>query len=134
MNVSKGSKIIIHVTVNNPSIPQTNSTKFLGREISSSLTVDGHYNKVIVKSENKLFKLISTIKAGLRLKAAINFYKSFVRSKIGYCRTFTTNCIKIVHKKIQTFQKSLLGRALGVTPSTPIPLILIYVLANEHTR
>lgn len=132
MYVVKGDKVVFDLSFNNQEIPQARCVKFLGRIISSSLSAKDHYELVAKNSENNgnLFKCLTTIKAGLHPKVALNIYKSLVRSKIEYSRTSAAHKNVItVNKKIASLQNSFLRRALGVTPATHT--YLFYALANE---
>ena len=79
----------------------------LGRVISSSMTVAENCKDNLSRSKKarKLLANITSIKAAHKPKIAINFYKSFVRSKVEYARTTTANSSAIIDRKIQTFQK-----------------------------
>ncbi|KAI8119381.1 hypothetical protein CVS40_9276, partial [Lucilia cuprina] len=69
------------------------------------------------------------VRGGLRPDIAVNFYKSFIRSKIEYARTTTAHSPQYINRKIQSFQNATLRRCLGLTPSTPVHVI--YALACE---
>ncbi|XP_017468016.1 PREDICTED: uncharacterized protein LOC108360301 [Rhagoletis zephyria] len=131
LNICRGSKKTFNITCQNQSLQQVQNLNFLGRNISASLAVSEHYKVTFNKSQNNsyLFKCLTSVKAGLHPRVALNYYKAIVRSKIEYCRSSMANCAKTADKKIQTFQNSFLRRALGLTPSTPVPLD--YALANE---
>ena len=126
-----GCKSQTVVKVDNIELRPSRSLTFLGRVISSSMAVAEHYKDTLSKSKKarNLLAKITSVKAGLKPKIAINFYKSFVRSKIEYARTTTANSSATIDRKIQTFQNASLRRCLGLAPSTPIQII--YFLANE---
>lgn len=132
MQIKRGQPKLINVSFNNVQIPQVTSLKFLGKIISSSLSVKEHYENVIERSKNnsQLFKCLTTIKAGLHPAVSLNFYRSLVRSKIEYCRTAAAHMgVKTVNKNIESFQNSFVRRCLGLTPATPT--YLFYAFANE---
>ncbi|XP_067647545.1 uncharacterized protein [Eurosta solidaginis] len=131
MHITKGPTKEVNVTINGSTLEQTKSATILGRVINSSLTAKAHYQKVIESSSNnlKLFKYITNIKSGLHPQKALNIYKAMVRSKIEYCSTTLANSANASFHSIQVLQNKILRRCLGLTPSTPIPLI--YALANE---
>ncbi|XP_036317800.1 uncharacterized protein LOC118732796 [Rhagoletis pomonella] len=128
---AKTNKKQLDIKIDNLAIEQVNQIKFIGRTLNSSLTVTSHFNKLIKKAANnvKLIQMITTVKAGVTPKVAVNLYKSLVRSKIEVARSTTHNLPKTTNNKIMAFQNKSLRRCLGLTPSTPVHNI--YALANE---
>ena len=128
---AKNSSLQVNIKIDNVQISQVKNFTFLGRNISDSQTIEQHYSKAIADcSKNaNLLKMLTTIKGGLKPKVGLNFYKSFIRSKLEYARTTSAHAPDYIEKKIMTFQNSHLRRCLGCTPSTPYHIL--YALANE---
>lgn len=122
----------MNLMIDNHSILQVNSLKFLGFNIKNTLSVNDHYTRVLRESSSatNLLKRLTSIRGGLGPQASLNFYRSFIRSKIEYARSVSAHAPMYIDRKIQTFQNSNLRRCLGLCPSTPVQAI--YVLANEY--
>ncbi|XP_065361970.1 uncharacterized protein LOC135955549 [Calliphora vicina] len=129
--IAKGSRKEVVISLNNTRIEHVKKLKYLGRTINMSSTVGDHYERVLSEARNStnLIKSLSTVKGGLQPKVSINFFKSFVRSKIEYSRTTTAHSPTSINRKIITFQNSVLRRCLGLTRSTPVHTI--YALSGD---
>lgn len=131
MHISQGSKKAIDIRVGSSRIQQVNEVKILGRTLNMAMTSNSHYTATVqaASSNIKFFKYLTNIKSGLHPQKALNIYKSMVRSKIEYGYTTAANSSKTAFNKISVLQNKFLRRCLGLTPSTPVPII--YALANE---
>ncbi|KAI8123981.1 RNA-directed DNA polymerase from mobile element jockey [Lucilia cuprina] len=129
--IAKGSRKEVVISLDNTRIEQVKKLKFLARTINMSSTVGDHYEGVLSEARNStnLIKSLLTVKGGLQPKESINFFKSFVRSKIEYSRTTTAHSPTSINRKIITFQNSVLRRCLGLTRSTPVHTI--YALSGD---
>ena len=128
---AQNSYLKINLKIDNKPITQVKKIKFLGRIISESQSVLHHYKNAFndCKNNSNLLKSLTSIKGGLKPQYGLNFYKSYVRSKLEYGRTTTAHSPESTDKRIRTFQNSHIRICLGCTPSTPYHNL--YALANE---
>lgn len=131
MYIAKGSRKEVNITLNNTKIEQVKDLKFLGRVLNTSSTAGDHYSRSLdnARSSTNLIKALTTVKGGLQPRISLNFFKSFVRSKVEYARTTMAHTPASINRRISTFQNSSLRRCLGLTRSTPVHVI--YALSGE---
>lgn len=131
MYFAKTSHRKVDLVLEGRSVEHARQIKFLGRHISCSLAVKGHYDSIRpdVGGRINMLKCLSSIRGGLHPKTALNVYRSLVRSKLEYSRTTTAHSPHYINKQIQRMQNGMLRRCLGVSRSTPVHVI--YALAHE---
>ncbi|XP_036329422.1 uncharacterized protein LOC118741530 [Rhagoletis pomonella] len=112
-------------------VEQVRSLKWLGRVITASTSVNNQVSRLkrIAVPGKNLIKCLTPIKSGLVPKVALNFYKSFVRSKVEYANSTYADAPIGYNKKIQVILNDTLRRCLGLPPSAPVHVR--YALAGE---
>lgn len=95
--------------------------------MNASSTAGDHYWRSLdnARSRTNLIKALTTVKDGLDPKISLNFFKCFVRSKVGYAQTAMAHTPASIDRKISTFQNSSLCRCFGLT------VHVIYALSGE---
>lgn len=96
----QNSSFKINLKVNNVNVQHVKKIAFLGRQIADSQAVGHHYAKAIQNAQNNvnLLKMFIYIKGNINPKHGLNFYKSFVRSKVEYARTSTAHAPAYIQK------------------------------------
>ena len=80
--------IQLNVTVENISLPSSDTMKVLGIDIDDRLTFDGHISNMCIKAGRQL-NVLQRLKGSLDQDSRMAIYKSFIMSNFNYCPLIT---------------------------------------------
>ena len=76
--------IQLNVTVENISLPSSDTMKVLGTDIDDRLTFDGHISNMCIKAGRQL-NVLQRLRGSLDQDSRMAIYKSFIMSNFNYC-------------------------------------------------
>ena len=97
----------LNVTVDNVSLPPSDTMKVLGIDIDHRLTFDGHVSNMFIKAGRQLTAL-QRLKGSLEQDSHMAIYKSFIISNFNYCPLVWIFTGKTSLSKLENIQKRAL--------------------------
>ena len=96
--------IQLNITVENVSLPSSDTMKVLGIDIDDRLTFDGHISNICIKAGRQL-NVIQRLKGSLDQDSRMAIYKSFIMSNFNYCPLIWMFTSKTSLSKLENIQK-----------------------------
>ena len=99
--------IQLNVTVENISLPSSDTMTVLGIDIDDRLTFDGHISNMCIKAERQL-NVLQRLKGSLDQDSRMAIYKSFIMYNFNYCPLMWMFTSKTSLSKLENIQKRAL--------------------------
>ena len=99
--------IQLNVTVENISLPSSDTMKVLGIDIDDRLTFDGHISNMCIKAGRQL-NVLQRLRGSLDQDSRMAIYKSFIMSNFNYCPLIWMFTSKTSLSKLENIQKRAL--------------------------
>ena len=99
--------IQLNVTVENISLPSSDTMKVLGIDIDDKLTFDGHISNMCIKAGRQL-NVLQRLRGSLDQDSRMAIYKSFIMSNFNYCPLIWMFTSKTSLSKLENIQKRAL--------------------------
>ena len=99
--------IQLNVTVENISLPSSDTMKVLCIDIDDRLTFDGHISNMCIKAGKQL-KVLQRLRGSLDQDSRMAIYKSFIMSNFNYCPLIWMFTSKTSLSKLENIQKRAL--------------------------
>ena len=99
--------IQLNVTVENISLPSSDTMKVLGIDIDDRLTFDGHISNMCIKAGRQL-NVLQRLRGSLDQDSRMAIYKSFIMSNFNYCPLIWMFISKTSLSKLENIQKRAL--------------------------
>jgi hypothetical protein len=126
MFTNRNNTKTINLTINNTRIEEKRNTKLLGITFTNRLSLTDHYKitKTKIQKTINILKTLTHTLGGTHPETMINIYKAIINSKLEYPYTITDTKNKTILKICQTIKNSSIRICLGLTKTTPIPVLL----------
>ena len=99
--------IQLNVTVENISLPSSDTMKVFGIDIDDRITFDGHISNMCIKAGRQL-NVLQRLKGSLDQDSRMAIYKSFIMSNFSYCPLIWMFTSKTSLSKLENIQKRAL--------------------------